>query len=100
MGSIRETKQSNLILVPLLIVHGWEILNLRTNHSEENLINVLVELNYSEGKLGELIDLISTIGFSDNQKAGDMLGEVYEYFLGNLHLQKEKRRSVLHPKHC
>ena len=35
-----------------------------------------------EGKLGELIDLISTIGFSDNQKAGDMLGEVYEYFLG------------------
>ena len=34
------------------------------------------------GKLGELIDLISTIGFSDDQNSGDMLGEVYEYFLG------------------
>ncbi len=33
-------------------------------------------------RLGELIDLISTIGFSDDQNSGDMLGEVYEYFLG------------------
>ncbi len=32
--------------------------------------------------LGELIDLISTIGFSEKYKAGDILGEVYEYFLG------------------
>ena len=29
-----------------------------------------------EGKLGELIDLISTIGFSEKQKASDLLGEV------------------------
>ena len=35
-----------------------------------------------EGVMGELIDLISTIGFSDDQKAGDLLGEIYEYFLG------------------
>jgi type I restriction enzyme M protein len=34
------------------------------------------------GKLGELIDLISKIGFTDEQKASDLLGEVYEYFLG------------------
>ena len=36
------------------------------------------------GKLGELIDLISTIGFaaSDGHQAKDLLGEVYEYFLG------------------
>ena len=35
------------------------------------------------GKLGELVDLISTIGFSDSQdKAKDVLGQVYEYFLG------------------
>ncbi len=33
-------------------------------------------------RLGELIDLISTIGFTDEQNSGDMLGEVYEYFLG------------------
>jgi len=35
-----------------------------------------------QGVLGELVDLISTIGFSDSQNASDVLGEVYEYFLG------------------
>lgn len=34
------------------------------------------------GKLGELIDLISSIGFGAGDKAKDTLGEVYEYFLG------------------
>lgn len=36
-----------------------------------------------DGKLGELVDLISTIGFSgDANQARDLLGQVYEYFLG------------------
>jgi len=36
-----------------------------------------------DGKLGELIDLISTIGFGGNAgQARDLLGQVYEYFLG------------------
>jgi type I restriction enzyme M protein len=36
-----------------------------------------------DGKLGELVDLISTIGFGDNlSTARDVLGQVYEYFLG------------------
>jgi type I restriction enzyme M protein len=36
-----------------------------------------------DGKLGELIDLVSTIGFgSDANRARDLLGQVYEYFLG------------------
>jgi type I restriction enzyme M protein len=34
------------------------------------------------GRLGELVDLVSTIGFGDGEKAQDVLGEVYEYFLG------------------
>jgi len=34
------------------------------------------------GRLGELVDLISTIGFADERRSGDVLGEVYEYFLG------------------
>ena len=34
------------------------------------------------GRLGELVDLISKIGFGDDQRSGDVLGEVYEYFLG------------------
>jgi type I restriction enzyme M protein len=36
-----------------------------------------------DGKLGELVDLVSTIGFGDNPStARDILGQVYEYFLG------------------
>jgi type I restriction enzyme M protein len=36
-----------------------------------------------DGKLGELVDLISTIGFGDDAStARDVLGQVYEYFLG------------------
>ena len=36
-----------------------------------------------DGKLGELVDLVSTIGFGDEPgKARDVLGQVYEYFLG------------------
>lgn len=35
-----------------------------------------------QGVLGELIDLISTIGFGEKYNEGDLLGEVYEYFLG------------------
>ncbi|WMY08669.1 class I SAM-dependent DNA methyltransferase [Paraburkholderia phenoliruptrix] len=34
------------------------------------------------GRLGELVDLVSTIGFGAKQQAKDVLGEVYEYFLG------------------
>lgn len=35
------------------------------------------------GKLGELVDMISAVGFTgDGHKAKDVLGEVYEYFLG------------------
>ena len=54
----------------------------------------------SEGKLGELVDLISTIGFSDNQKAGDMLGEVYEYFLGQFASAEGKKGGQFYtPRH-
>lgn len=36
-----------------------------------------------DGKLGELVDLVSTIGFGgDANQARDLLGQVYEYFLG------------------
>ena len=44
-----------------------------------------------EGRLGELIDLISKIGFSEEQKASDLLGEVYEYFLGQFATAEGKK---------
>jgi type I restriction enzyme M protein len=43
------------------------------------------------GKLGELVDLISTIGFSKKETARDVLGEVYEYFLGQFATAEGKK---------
>ena len=52
------------------------------------------------GKLGELIDLISTIGFSEDQNSGDMLGEVYEYFLGQFASAEGKKGGEFYtPRH-
>ena len=56
-----------------------------------------------DGKLGELVDLISTIGFGDNPStARDILGQVYEYFFGHVcQRRRQARRAVLHPgQHC
>ena len=39
-------------------------------------------LSLDKSRLGELIDLISTIGFSNKDGGKDVLGRIYEYFLG------------------
>jgi len=45
-----------------------------------------------DGKLGELVDLVSTIGFGNNPStARDVLGQVYEYFLGMFASAEGKR---------
>jgi type I restriction enzyme M protein len=45
-----------------------------------------------DGKLGELVDLVSTIGFGTNAAmARDVLGQVYEYFLGMFASAEGKR---------
>jgi type I restriction enzyme M protein len=44
-----------------------------------------------EGKLGELIDLVSSIGFGGKAKAKDVLGQVYEYFLGQFATAEGKK---------
>lgn len=42
-------------------------------------------------KLAELVDLISTIGFQSGDGAEDVLGQVYEYFLGQFAAAEGKR---------
>ena len=49
-----------------------------------------------DGKLGELVDLVSTIGFGESgdtakNQARDLLGQVYEYFLGQFASAEGKR---------
>ena len=53
-----------------------------------------------QGVLGELIDLISTIGFGDKYDSGDLLGEVYEYFLGQFASAEGKKGGQFYtPSH-
>ena len=45
-----------------------------------------------DGRLGELVDLVSTIGFGTSaREARDVLGQVYEYFLGMFASAEGKR---------
>jgi type I restriction enzyme M protein len=45
-----------------------------------------------DGKLGELVDMVSTIGFGvTGESARDILGQVYEYFLGQFASAEGKR---------
>ena len=59
------------------------------------LKNVLPKIFTQRGvniRLGELIDLISTIGFTNSEHhAKDVLGHVYEYFLGQFASAEGKR---------
>lgn len=43
------------------------------------------------GTLGRLIDLISSVGFGKGEHAKDVLGQVYEYFLGQFASAEGKR---------
>jgi len=53
-----------------------------------------------QGVLGELIDLISTIGFADKYGSSDLLGEVYEYFLGQFASAEGKKGGQFYtPSH-
>ena len=53
-----------------------------------------------EGRLGELIDLVSKIGFTEEQSASDLLGEVYEYFLGQFATAEGKKGGQFYtPSH-
>ncbi len=45
----------------------------------------------ADGRLAALFDLISKIGFKEGDKASDILGEVYEYFLGKFASAEGKR---------
>jgi hypothetical protein len=47
-----------------------------------------------------LIDLVSTIGFAERSDASDLLGEVYEYFLGQFASAEGKKGGQFYtPSH-
>ena len=73
----------------------------RENRTLKGILpKVFARPNISSSTLGELIDLFSDIAFGgDAAKSKDVLGEVYEYFLGQFALDEgKKRRSVLYSR--
>ena len=65
-------------------------------HDNPKLKGVLnkryTQLQIDQAKLGELIDLVATIPFShDSLSSKDILGHVYEYFLGQFALAEGKK---------
>ena len=53
-----------------------------------------------EGKMAELVDLISKIGFASRENSSDILGEVYEYFLGKFAVAEGKNGGQFYtPSH-
>lgn len=65
--------------------------------ANESLLGTLPRIynrdNIDQRRLGELVDLFNSAKFSrhGNQKARDLMGEVYEYFLGNFASAEGKR---------
>jgi len=69
--------------------------------SENSKLKGILDKRYArvqlpDGKLGELVDLVSTIGFGESgdtakNHARDLLGQVYEYFLGQFASAEGKR---------
>jgi type I restriction enzyme M protein len=52
-------------------------------------------------RLGELVDLISTIGFGDEEhRSKDVLGRVYEYFLGEFALAEGRQGGQFYTPGC
>jgi len=65
---------------------------LPTNYARESL---------DKTRLGELIDLIGTIGLGDKEsRAKDILGRVYEYFLGQFAAAEGKKGGQFYTARC
>jgi len=66
------------------------------------LLKVYARGNLDPTSLGGLIDLVGNIALGDAKvRSADVLGHVFEYFLGEFALVEGKGGAVLHPlKHC
>lgn len=66
-----------------LIDNAMDEIEKRNNNLKGVLPKIYADPELNKTRLGELIDLIGTIGFNqEGHEAKDLLGRVYEYFLG------------------
>ncbi len=74
-----------------LIDHAMDVIEAANPKLKGVLIKDYARPTLDKGRLGELIDLISKIGLGDEEsRSKDILGRVYEYFLGNFAAQEGK----------
>ncbi|NDW11163.1 type I restriction-modification system subunit M [Dysgonomonas sp. 520] len=78
-----ETESEKMKGVAFMIDGALEAIE-KDNPKLKGVLNkTYTRLNLDDSKMGELIDLISTIPFErESLKSKDILGHVYEYFLG------------------
>ena len=75
-----NAKQPN---IPVLLDEAMRLVE-EDNPKLANLLpKVYVRTTLEQNTLGTLIDLVASIDFGQGENKGDVLGDVYEYFLGN-----------------
>lgn len=73
---------------------------------ENSILKGVLPINYSrpeldKQRLGELIDLVGTIGLGDKEnRSKDILGRVYEYFLGQFADAEGKKGGQFYTARC
>ncbi len=105
-GSLSASQYKDVILGLVFLKHvaesDWKVL---ADNTKANNIGRLVDGameaaglprlydNLDQRRLGELMDLLDTVRFDghDGHRARDLMGEVYEYFLGNFARAEGKR---------
>ncbi|MEM4335411.1 MAG: class I SAM-dependent DNA methyltransferase [Candidatus Anstonellales archaeon] len=84
-----------------LIDHAMDVIE-RDNPSLKGVLpKIYARPALSKQRLGELIDLIGTIGLGDKEnKSKDILGRVYEYFLGQFAAAEGKKGGQFYTPRC
>lgn len=87
-----ETKLIKISSIGHLIDYALEAIEIDNPKLKGVLNKRYTQLQIDQAKLGELIDLISTIPFKhESLSSKDILGHVYEYFLGQFALAEGKK---------
>jgi type I restriction enzyme M protein len=92
-------KKPNKTTLPLLIDTALHTIE-KNNKALKGALpdNYFSRLGLDVTKLASLLDTINDIDTTKDPKQ-DVVGKVYEYFLSNLHWQKEKaKENFTHPK--
>ena len=82
-ANMDAAEYKHLVLGLIFLKYVADTFAARRAEVQARLQNPADEFYFADGKLGELVDLVSTISFGTNAaKARNVLGQVYEYFLG------------------